>query len=228
LEAEVAAPRAQVAEGVALRAQVEEWLTQNQEWRARLAKDRHHSSKPPSSDPLARKRPRSQRRRSGKKPGGQLGHRGEAPHLVATPDDLVEHRPTVCTTCQAPLDVTAPVEGSERRQVQELPPMRLLVREHRALHVRGPSCLQLSVGIFPAQAPSREQYEPRLRALAVYLVEQQLIPYARVRELFADLLGAQVSLGTLTRWVQQGAETLRPVADALKAALARAPVLPAR
>ncbi len=55
--------------------------------------------------------------------------------------------------------------------------MRLLVREHRALH------------------------EPRLRALAVYLVEQQLIPYARVRELFADLLGAQVSLGTLYRWV---------------------------
>jgi transposase len=57
------------------------------------------------------------------------------------------------------------------------------------------------------------------------LVEQQLIPYARVRDLFAELVGAPVSLGTLTRWVQQGAQTLRPVEAPIKAALQRAPVL---
>jgi len=228
LEAENAALRAQVAEVAALRAQVQELLAQNQQLQARLAtatKDSHNSSKPPSSDPLGRKRPRSQRRRSGKKPGGQLGHRGETRHLVATPDELVEHRPAVCTTCQVPLDETAPVVGYERRQVRELPPVRLQIHEHRALHVRCPRCEQVSVGSFPVEAPSRAQYGPRLRALAVYLVEQQLVPYARVRELLADLLGAFVSLGTLTRWVQQGAETLRPVEDAIKAALHRAPVL---
>src|SRR5260221_3438138 len=118
-EAENAALRAKVAEVAALGAQVQELLTQNQELRARLAKDSHNSSKPPSSDPVARKRPRSQRRRSGKKPGGQLGHRGETLHLVATPDELVEHRPTGCGACQTPLDETAPVVGYERRQVQE-------------------------------------------------------------------------------------------------------------
>jgi transposase len=47
----------------------------------------------------------------------------------------------------------------------------------------------------------------------------------RARELFADLVGAHVSLGTLQRWVQQGAETLRPVEEQIKAALHRAPVL---
>ncbi len=211
-----------------LRAQVHDLLAQNLQLQARLAnatKDSHNSSKPPSSDPLGRKRPRSQRRRSGKKPGGQLGHPGETLHLVATPDELVEHRPAVCATCQAPLDETAPVVGYERRQVQELPQVRLLVCEHRALHVRCPRCEQVSVGSFSAEAPSRAQYGPRLRALAVYLVEQQLVPYARVRELLADLLGALVSLGTLTRWVQQGAETLRPVEEVIKAALRRAPVL---
>ncbi len=213
------------AEVTALRAQVQELLVQNQQLRARLAKDSHNSSKPPSTDPLGRKRPRSQRRRSGKKPGGQLGHRGETLHLVATPDELVEHRPAVCTTCQVPLDETAPVVGYERRQVRELPPVRLQIYEHRALHVRCPRCEQVSVGSFPVEASSRAQYGPRLRALAVYLVEQQLVPYARVRELLAELLEAFVSLGTLTRWVQQGAETLRPVEDAIKAALHRAPVL---
>ncbi len=93
------------AEVAALRAQVQELLTQNQQLQARLAnatKDSHHSSKPPSSDPLGRKRPRSQRRRSGKKPGGQLGHwghPGETLHLVGRPDEVVEHRLAVCPTC---------------------------------------------------------------------------------------------------------------------------------
>src|SRR5260370_8843783 len=112
---EIAAQRADNdalrAHNVALVGQVQELVAQVQELQARLAKDSHNSSKPPSSDPLGRKRPRSQRRRSGKKPGGQLGHRGETLHLVATPDARAEHLPPVCTTCQAPLDETAPVGG---------------------------------------------------------------------------------------------------------------------
>jgi transposase len=113
----------------------------------------------------------------------------------------------------------------ERRQVRDLPLVRLVVREHRAVHVRCPQCAQVSVGQFPAEAPSRAQYGPGLRALGVYLLEQQLIPYARVRELFADVLGAPVSLGTLLRWVRQGSQTLQPVEEAIKGALVRAAVL---
>jgi transposase len=64
-----------------------------------------------------------------------------------------------------------------------------------------------------------------VRALAVYLVEQQLVPYARVRTLLMDLFDALVSLGTLVRWVRQAAQTLAPVEDELIAALHRAAVL---
>jgi transposase len=81
------------------------------------------------------------------------------------------------------------------------------------------------VGDFPPEAPSRAQYGPQLRALAVYLVEQQLVPYARARELLADLFGVQVSLGTLIRWIRQAAERLEPVEAQIMAALSRAPVL---
>ncbi len=194
-----------------------------QELEARLAKDSHNSSKPPSSDGLARTT-KSLRRRSGKKAGGQLGHRGETLHLVATPDAVVEHRPAVCAQCHTPLD-GAPVVLRERRQVQDLPRVRLVVTEHRALHVRCPHCHAVTVGAFPAAAPSRAQDGPHLRAFAVYVLQQQCVPYARVRELCADLCGAALALGTLLRWVQQSATTLAPVEAQLKAALVRAPVL---
>ncbi len=211
------------AENAALREQVAILTAQVQTLQSQLAKDSHNSSKPPSSDGLARKT-RSLRKASGKKPGGQLGHQGQTLRLVATPDTVVEHRPVVCMHCQAPL-ADAPVVGQERRQVYELPPLQLVVREHQALHLRCLACQAVSAGLFPPEAPSRVQYGPRLRAFAVYLVAQQFVPYGRVRQLLADLLAAPVSLGTLVGWVQRAAQVLAPVEAATKAALGRAPVL---
>ncbi|HEX8035726.1 MAG TPA: IS66 family transposase [Ktedonobacterales bacterium] len=224
LQAENAQQRQQLALVLAQNAAL---LERVRELEARLAKDSHNSSKPPSSDGLARKpsKTKSLRRRSGKKPGGQVGHRGETLHLVPTPDDVVAHRPAICAGCQASLDVDASVVLRERRQVQDLPPVRLRVTEHQALHVRCPTCQTVSVGAFPSEASSRAQYGPHLRALVVYLVEQQLVPYGRVRELLADLFGTHLSLGTLVQWVQQGATVLEPVEAAIKAALRRVPVL---
>src|SRR5258707_12653708 len=95
------------AENAALRAQVTALLARVQELEARAAKDSHNSGKPPSSDGLKR-RTKSLRTPSGKKPGGQLGHRGETLHLVATPDVVVEHHPAVCPACLAELN-EAPV-----------------------------------------------------------------------------------------------------------------------
>ena len=183
------------AENAALREQVRALLERVQELEARRAKDSHNSSKPPSSDGLKRKT-KSLRTKSGKKPGGQLGHRGETLRLVAVPDAVVEHRPSHCPQCQTPL-ADAEVVLRERRQVHEVPPgVRLQIREHRALHVRCPTCAQVSVGTFPAEAPSRAQYGAQVRALAVYLVEQQHLPLGRVQQLLSDLWRLRLGRGT--------------------------------
>jgi transposase len=114
----------------------------------------------------------------------------------------------------------------ERRQVHELPPgVRLQITEHRALHVRCPQCAQVSVGAFPAPASSRAQYGTGVRALAVYLVEQQHVPLGRVQQLLADVLGMRLARGTLVSWIQQAAQRLAPVERQLVAALTQAPVL---
>src|SRR5258708_10266359 len=125
---------------------------------------------------------------------------------------------------QTRLEGVAP-HAEERRQVVELPPVRLSVQEHRAAHVRCPGCGGLVVAAFPAGVPSRIQYGPRLRALVVYLVEHQLVPYARVRDLLADRFGQSLSGGTLVSMVQQGAHALAPVEETLKAEAQTAPVL---
>lgn len=198
------------------------------ELEGRLAKDSHNSSKPPSSDGLKRQLPRTRslRRRSGKQQGGQPGHPGDTLQLVKLEvvDKVVEHRPTVCEHCQTRFEAPEVVRR-ERRQVQDLPPVRLQITEHQALHVRCPACQQITAGAFPSAAPSRAQYGPRLRALVVYLVEQQLVPYARVREVLADLFDAHLSLGTLTAWVQQGAAVLESIEEEIKRALGQAAVL---
>jgi transposase len=145
------------------REQIEQLQASIRDLEARLAKDSHNSSKPPSSDGLRRKT-KSLRAKSGKQPGGQLGHRGETLRLVAVPDEVVEHRPAVCAHCQTPL-ADADVVLRERRQVQELPPVvRLVVHEQQVLHVRCPHCAQVSKGTFPVEAPSRAQYGSRVRA----------------------------------------------------------------
>jgi transposase len=220
-------PDDRIAELEALVAQLREQLTvllaENQALRERVAKDSHNSHKPPTSDGLQR-RPRSQRQKSGRTSGGQLGHPGQTLALVDTPDEVVTHQPTQCPQCQAALEGVPP-QALERRQVLDLPPVRLQVREHRAAHVRCPACGGLAVAAFPAEVPSRIPYGPRLRALVVYLVEQQLVPYARVREFVTDLFGQSLSVGSLVSMVQQCAQALAPVEAALKAEAQAAPVL---
>jgi transposase len=221
------------AENRQLRQQLEAALAQNrlllervQELEARLAKDSHNSGKPPSSDGLGHvaRKTKSLRTRSGKKAGGQLGHRGETLRLVATADAIVEHRPATCATCQASLE-DAPVVLRERRQVWDLPPMRLCVTEHQRLQLRCPACQAVSVGAFPAEVPSRAQYGPQLRALVTYLVEAQFVPFGRTQQLLADLFDVHLGRGSVVGWVQQAAHTLAPVEARIKAALVRAPVL---
>jgi transposase len=70
-----------------------------------------------------------------------------------------------------------------------------------------------------------QQYGPRLRAFCAYLIQQQFVPYARVREVVADVFGAVLSVGTLVNLVRQGADRLVEVEQEIKNALRQEPVL---
>ena len=186
-------------------------------------KDSHNSHLPPSSDRFVRQ-PRSLRKKSGKKSGGQPGHEGTTLRWQACPDEVLLHPVTHCAVCQQDLQSMPPLQ-IERRQVVDVPTPRLWVTEHQAEQKQCPACQHITVASFPAEVAAPLQYGPRLGAMAVYLVQQQLLPWARACEVQGDLLGAPLSEGTLASLIQRCAATLQPVEEQIKQALTQVEVL---
>ena len=182
-----------------------------------IAKDSHNSHLPPSSDRFVRKP-------SERKSGGQPGHRGSSLSWSSTPDEIIEQQVESCEACQHDLHAVAAC-GGERRQVVDLPSPRLMVREYRAEQKQCPDCQHITRAVFPAGVQAPLQYGATIGAIAVYLVEQQLLPLARACEVMSDLLGVQMSEGTVCDLVARCAERLVPVEQQIKAALTKAEVL---
>ena len=104
---------------------------ENAELRRRLGQDSRNSSKPPSTDsPFDKPAPRSLRRRSGRKPGGQPGHPGVTLGQVDDPEEIVRHEPGVCRWCGLGLR-GRPVSAVTRRQCFDIPPVTVRVTEHQ-------------------------------------------------------------------------------------------------
>jgi transposase len=192
----------------------------------RLSKDSHNSHKPPSSDEptFRRRRRKSLRGKSGKKPGGQPGHPGHTLMPVDEPAVVRVHAPAACRSCGHDLASVEPCR-TRRRQVLDLPPMTLLATEHQAQSKCCPGCGVLTHAAFPAGVEEPVQYGPGVLGLGVYLQVQHLLPYARTAGLMADLFGCAPSQGTLARALERAHQELGPVETALRTALRQSPVV---
>ncbi len=188
-------------------------LLRLEELERRLAKDSHNSSKPPSSDGF--KRRGKKHPTSNKTKGGQAGHTGHALELVETPDRVMIHRPSHCEACHHDLGAVVG-QAKERRQIHELPVMRLVVTEHQVEVLTCPVCQHQNSGSFPSGVRAPAQYGPRVQALAVYFSQYQLLPMERIGEVFVDLLECRLSEGTIANWIQEAARTLGPTILLLK------------
>jgi len=214
--------KALVAELLPLKEQLAQATARIKELEERLAKDSRTSSKPPSSDGLGRQ-PRSSRRPSGKRPGGQAGHSGHTLSMVEQPDEVVCHRPQICRQCREDLS-HVPGRIAERRQVLDLPDIRLLAHEHQIEAICCPTCHTTSLGSFPASVSAPVQYGPNLQALAVYLHQGQLLPTARTCEALAALCGCQIAEGTLIQWSELAAERLAPTVERIAELIVASPL----
>jgi len=160
-----------------------------------ISKNSQNSSKPPSSDGMNKPNPKSLRKRSGKKRGGQKGHKGHTLEKVEKPDLII---PIPVTTCSCCADLShEPVSNYDCRQVFEIPEPKLDVIEYRSEIKICPQCGQTTKASFPDGVNAPVQYGPRFRGMLVYMQNQHFIPAERLSQLVSDLYGTSVSVATI-------------------------------
>jgi transposase len=207
----------------ALQKQVAEQQVQIQTLQDQLAKDSHNSSKPPSSDGLKKPRTRSLRQKGQRPKGGQPGHKGDTLKMVTEPDHIETHPVITCPHCLTELG-SSNLLGYEKRQVFDVPPVRLDVTEHQAEIKQCPGCGEQVKGVFPTHVTQPTQYGPRLKAQASYLNNYHFIPLARTEELLSDLYGQAPSEAVVIAANQQLVKQTQPSLESIKQQLIAADV----
>jgi transposase len=197
------------------------------ELQARLGQTSSNSSRPPSTDsPQAP--PRQQGRPSGRKRGGQPGHRGACRALVPVEqvDEIVVVVPERCQHCGQPFPETAPRRRSRvwRHQVVELLPLAVRVTEYQMAVRRCLDCGQRTRAVLPAGVP-RRPFGPRLTAVVAVLSGRYRLSRREVCQALRDLWGVRLSLGAVVRQEQAQSAALAPVVEEARAAVQESAVV---
>lgn len=195
-------------ETIALKKQV-------QDLKAQLKMNSTNSSKPPASDGYEKSKPKSQRVKTGKKPGGQAGHTGETLKQVDNPDIIKDYAVAKCYNCGADLSAHK-ADGHECRQEFDVQPPEPVVTEHRAEIKLCPQCRKITVAAFPTHITQKAQYGARVKSYAVYFNQQQFIPYKRLNQVLADCFKLPVCQGTLVSFNNVCANYLSPTMNAIQ------------
>lgn len=181
-----------------LTADVTRLKERNEQLESQRDKDSHNSDKPPSSDGLQRTT-KSQRQKSNRPSGGQKNHKGTTLQRVEQPNVTVKHAIKKRCRCGKSLN-RVKAHAFEKRQVFDIPVVTIQVTEHQGEVKRCPCCGTINTAVFPDGITKATQYGKDVKSLATYLMQFQLLPSERTKELLRDIFGCSVSEGTLFNW----------------------------
>lgn len=187
--------------------------------KAKLAENSSNSHKPPSSDPPESERPKKEP--SGLKPGGQPGHPKHERRFLP-PDQTVVLKPECCAHCHHALHGNDP--KPERHQVVEIPRVKPDVTDYWLHTLLCPNCGEATRADLLPGVPHRG-FGPRLTAMIAICTGKFRMSKRMVRELLADFLGVELSLGSVSNLEQEISASLavpdkEARAEARKAAVA--------
>jgi transposase len=180
----------------------------------RLQQDSRTSSRPPSSDPPQAIGKRPHRAPSGRRPGGQPGHEGQARALlpVEAVDSVIPVQPMRCQRCQHLLRGDDP--HPHRHQVTEIPVVKPMVTEYQLHRMVCPACGAATRAEVPAGVPTGE-FGPRVQAIAALCTGAYHLSKRTTQSVLEDLFGVALSLGTLANLEQATVQAVtEPVAEA--------------
>lgn len=187
--------------------------TENAELRRRLGLKSHNSSQPPSSDGFAKKPglPKT----SGKKNGGQVGHKGKTLEKVADPDEIVVHHASECRRCERKFSAAEVAQIVVKRQVFDIPEPKLEVTEHQLGEIE--CCGEKYYGEFPPEVASSVQYGNKIKALSVLLNNEYRLPLEKTESLLADLYNCSFSQSVVMSANAECFEKLETTENQIKA-----------
>lgn len=182
-----------------------------------------NSSKPPSTDQPNVPKPH-QKRKSGRKRGGQPGHQGQSRLLYALKDciSVTDCYPTQCRCCGEGLS------GQDlqpyRHQVGEIPPVTPRVEEYRLHQMRCPSCGSATRAPMPSGVPS-SGYGARVVAMVGVLSGVYRHSCRMVHSAMQDLCGVRMSTGTVNNLRQEASAAVAAPVDEAQGYVQQQPVV---
>lgn len=181
-------------------------------------KNSNNSSVPPSKDENRPKR-KSLREKSGRKPGGQKGREGNTLKMVEAPDSTEKHIPGYCSCCGEDVS-TVPSEFAGKRQIFDIPEIKVHVKEYQVYKKRCGACGYETTSSFPSHVKSPVSYGNNIQSLIGYLHARQYVPFKRMQEFFNDVLHVPISEGgihyLLNKLVKKAAPAYEMIKNKLK------------
>lgn len=187
----------------------------------RLGMDSSNSSKPPSTDGFKKKN-RSLRKPSGKKPGGQTGHKGATLELPCSPTETISCTPKQCSNCSSFGQCQGkPIETRYEIDTE----LKVHVREYLKMEYVCPKSNRLLRGEFPENITATKQYGNSLKGLVISLGVDCAVSVIKIHKLLKSLLHLPVSTGFIYRVMEQYADQLKPQEESIISHLFQAPIL---
>ena len=176
---------------------------------AQLKLNSKNSSKPPSSDGPHVK-PAPPKTPSGKKRGGQPGHKKHE-RTILPPDETIEHKPTECQYCHTALVGDDP--HPEIHQTIDLPVKMRHVTHHRQHTLNCPNCSCQTT----APTPDIDAFGPKLQAAVALLGGVGRMSKRTIQTVLHDVCDVPISLGAVSDLEAKTSEVLAPIhEEALK------------
>jgi len=182
-----------------------------------------NSSKPPSSDGLKKPPNKSLREKSGKKAGGQKGHKGHGLKIEREPDEIVKIEPMNCYACGIDLE-SFETKPYDTRYVYDVEiDVKLIKYEIRKTEC--PKCGTTTTGEVPSECKSTINYGNMTRSLCVVLTNYANVGIDKTHKILRDLMGVPISSGTVKNIMTEFAGKTGDVIAEIKGNLIKSPIL---
>ena len=183
------------------------------------------TSSTPSSQDYGRSNKYNSRKKSGRKSGGQLGHKGSTLKMSEEPDEIEKHIPGYCKQCGEQFNSESIFKLYERKQEIVIPPIRPKIIEHQSFSCTCSKCGAQTTAELPSHLRANIQYGQNIQSLITYLSVYQYLPSNRISSFLNDIMHLPISEGTIFNIIKSMSEKARPVYEIIKEKVASSKVV---